>query len=340
MATIKDIARLAGVSITTVSRALNGYDDVNTETKRKIQDIAEKLDYSPNVIARSLVSNKTYTIGVIFSGLAYSEVKSHFGYEILCGINDRANEKNYDILFFSTTPTKQRMRSYYDLCKERNVDGAIMWGLRIDDPYLEEVIEKSAFPCVLIDIPCSGENLGNVTTDNIEGAETAVRYLIELGHTKIAMINGYPQADVSEKRLQGYKKALSDKDILFEPSIVIDGEFSEEGGEQAMYRVLAENPGITAVFCASDLMALGGMKALEKMGRKVPESVSVIGYDDILISSYCLPKLTTIRQDKYRMGWESAELLINMLEGKNVDHNVTLKGELIVRNSVKCFKLG
>ncbi|SFS57182.1 LacI family DNA-binding transcriptional regulator [Paenibacillus sp. BC26] len=335
MATIKDIARMAGVSTTTVSRALNGYDDVSQDTKRRIHEIAEELDYSPNAVARSLVSSKTRTIGVIFSGLKYTGGKDNLAFEILCGINDRANEMNYDILLFSTSPSKQRIKSYYNLCKERNVDGAIIFGLKVDDPYLEEVIKKSNFPCVLIDIPFSNEILGNVTTDNIEGVRLAIHHLMEWGHTNIAMINGYAEAHVSEQRLRGFKKALMERELPFHASKIFDGQFSEEGGEQAMMRILDEHPGVTAVFCSSDLMALGAMRALEKRGRKVPDSVSVVGYDDIILSSYCSPKLTTVHQNKYEMGWASAKLLIEMLEGTDIDHNVVLKNELIVRESTK-----
>ncbi|RAP75824.1 LacI family DNA-binding transcriptional regulator [Paenibacillus montanisoli] len=338
MATIKDIARIAGVSTTTVSRALNGYDDVSQETKKRIREIAAQLDYSPNAVARSLVSSKTRTIGVIFSGLKHTGGKDNLAFEILIGINDRAIELNYDILLFSTSPSKQRIKSYYNLCKERNVDGAIIFGLKVDDPYLEEVIEKSNFPCVLIDIPFSNEHLGNVTTDNVEGVRKAVHYLIDGGHTKIAMINGYPEAHVSDQRLIGFKKALSEFGMAYDASKVVDGAFSEEGGEQAMLRILDEHPGVTAVFCSSDLMALGALRALDKRGRKVPDSVSVVGYDDIILSAYCTPKLTTVHQNKYQMGWEAAKLLIEMLEGRNVDHNVVLKNELIVRESTKSIR--
>ncbi|REE93139.1 LacI family transcriptional regulator [Paenibacillus taihuensis] len=338
MATIKDIAKIAGVSTTTVSRALNGYDDVSKETKEKIKTIADELDYWPNAVARSLVSSKTNTIGVIFSELKYTGGKDTLAFDILIGINERANEMNYDILLFSTSPSKQRIKSYYNLCQERNVDGAIIFGLRVDDPYLEEVIEKSKFPCVLIDIPFSNEHLGNVTTDNVEGVRKAVQHLIDWGHTHIAMINGYPAAHVSEQRLKGFKKALAENGIAYDESKIWDGEFSEDGGERAMLRILEEHPGVTAVFCSSDLMALGAMRALEKRGRKVPDSVSVIGYDDIILSSYCVPKLTTIHQNKYDMGWAAAKLLIEMLEGKEINHNVVLDNELIIRESTKSLK--
>lgn len=333
MTTIKDLAKAAGVSITTVSRALNGYSDVSEKTRNRIKKLAEDLSYRPNAQAQSLVLKKTNTIGVILSDMNRSSAKDAFAFEVLCGINDKASELNYDIILFSTNPNKQLKKSYSDLCMERNVDGAILQGLKVNDPYLKEVIGQPHFPCVLIDIPVAGERVGHVTTDNVNGACEAVQHLIRLGHRQIAMINGYDEAAVSRDRLTGYIVALQQAGITYDPSLVADGRFSEEGGEEAMEKLLGEHPGITAVFCSSDLMALGAMKALEKAGNAIPGSISIVGYDDISIASYCTPKLTTIRQDKYDLGYQAAQMLIDMLEGRQVKHKVVLPTELIVRDS-------
>ncbi|WP_372635176.1 LacI family DNA-binding transcriptional regulator [Cohnella sp.] len=335
MATIKDIARKAGVSVTTVSRALNGYDDVNEETRRKIKQVAADLSYSPNAVARSLVSKKTRTIGLIISDINRAGAKDAFAYEVLCGINDRAGELNYDLLLFSTNPSKQVEKSYASLCKERNVEGAILSGLRLDDPYLHEVVEQNSFPCVLIDIPITGANVAHVASDSKIGAAMAVRHLLEYGHRRIAMINGHNQASVSQDRYSGYKEALEQSGLAADPALVYDGAFSEDGGAEAMYQILIRNPDVTAVFCASDLMALGAMRTLEKVGLRVPEDMSVIGFDDITIASYCSPKLTTIRQDKYELGYQAAQLLIDMLEERTDNRKILLGNQLIVRESTR-----
>ncbi|WP_372661077.1 LacI family DNA-binding transcriptional regulator [Cohnella sp.] len=333
MTTIKDLAKAAGVSITTVSRALNGYSDVSEKTRSRIKKLADEMSYRPNAQAQSLVLKKTNTIGVIMSDIKRSSAKDAFAFEVLCGINDRASELNYDIILFSTNPNKQLKKTYSDLCRERNVDGAILQGLRMNDPYLKEVTNQSHFPCVLIDIPVAGDWVGHVTTDNVNGSKEAVLHLIELGHTRIAMINGYDEASVSRERLSGYMLALQEKGISYDPELVYDGRFSEEGGMEAMSHILDRHPEVTAVFCSSDLMALGTMRTLELMGRAVPESMSIVGYDDILIASYSSPNLTTVRQEKYELGYQSAQLLIDMLEGRQVRHKVVLSNELIIRNS-------
>lgn len=335
MATIKDIAKKAGVSVTTVSRALNGYDDVNEETRKKIKQVAAELSYSPNAVARSLVSRKTRTIGLIISDINRAGAKDAFSYEVLCGINDRAGELNYDLLLFSTNPSKQMEKSYAALCKERNVEGAILSGLRLDDPYLHEVIEQNSFPCVLIDIPRSDKNVAHIISDSRVGAAMAVRHLIDYGHRKIAMINGHDQAFVSKERLEGYRDGLKEYGLNADPRLVYDGKFSEDGGAEAMYQILIQHPDATAVFCASDLMALGAMRTLERTGRKVPDDISVIGFDDITIASYCSPKLTTIRQDKYELGYQAAQLLIDMLEDRTDNRRVLLGNQLIVRESTR-----
>jgi LacI family transcriptional regulator len=333
MATIKDLAKAAGVSITTVSRALNGYSDVSEKTRSRIKKLANELAYRPNAQAQSLVLKKTKTIGVIMSEIKRSHGKDSLSFEVLCGINDRASELNYDLILFSTNPNKQFQKTYSDLCRERRVDGAILQGLKINDVYLKEVVNQSLFPCVLIDIPRSGDWVGHVTSDNIHGAWEAMRHLIGLGHRRIAMINGYNEADVSHQRLSGYMLALQEAGIPYDSALVLDGRFTEEGGAAAMNEIMEMHPDVTAVFCASDLMALGAMQAAERAGRIIPESISIVGYDDISLASYCVPKLTTVHQEKYELGYQAAQLLIDMLEGRQVRHKVMLNSELIVRES-------
>jgi LacI family transcriptional regulator len=330
--TIKDIAKVAGVSVTTVSRALNGYSDVNENTRQKIIEIAKQLNYSPNTLARGLVMKKSKTIGLLVSGMTRESVKDNFTFEVLAGVNQYVAEADYDIVLFSTNSTKQREKTYTQLCRERRVDGAILQGIRIDDPYLQEVVE-SDIPCVLIDIPIESETVGYVTTDNVLGAKKAVQHLIQLGHKHIGMINGHEFAFVSEKRLEGYKQALLEANLPFYKNWIVNGAFEEEKAEQGALKLLQQYPEITAVFCASDLMALGVIKAVKKLGKRVPEDVAIIGYDDILLASYFSPPLSTVAQNKFAMGYEAAKLLIQMLEGKAESHVKILETELKIRES-------
>ena len=332
MTTIKDIARVAGVSVTTVSRALNGYSDVNKKTRQKIEEVAKELNYSPNTVARSLVMKKSKTIGLLVSDMNREGVKDNFTFEVLCGINEASANSDYDLVLFSTTSSKQSQKTYTQLCRERRVDGVILQGIKTDDPYLQEVVE-SDIPCVLVDIPQESATVGYVTTDNVEGAKKAVAHLIASGHRNIAMINGHEKADVSIRRLQGYMEALNIGNLKFRPEWIKNGDFKENVAEEVAVELLTEHPEITAVFCASDLMGLGVLKAVKKFGKKVPDDIAVIGYDDIMLASYSNPSLSTIRQDKFKLGFEAAVLLIDMLEGKEQSHARIIDTKLIIRES-------
>lgn len=332
MTTIKDIAKAAGVSVTTVSRALNGYSDVNEKTREKIIAVSKELKYSPNTLARGLVMNKSKTIGLLVSGMTQQSVKDNLTFEVLCGINQFSAETDYDLILFSTDSTKQREKTYSQLCRERQVDGVIIQGIRTDDPYLQEVLE-SDIPCVLIDIPIESETVGYVTTDNVLGAKEAVNHLLSLGHQNIAMVNGHDFAFVSQKRLEGYKLALQEKNIPYRAEWVVNGAFTEEQAEYEAYRLLEKNPEITAIFCASDIMAIGAMKAIKTRGLSVPGQISVVGYDDILLAAYVTPSLTTMAQDIYKMGYEAAKLLVEMLENNVESHQKLLETKLIIRES-------
>ncbi|MCM3616747.1 LacI family transcriptional regulator [Sutcliffiella horikoshii] len=332
MTTIKDIARVAGVSVTTVSRALNGYSDVNQKTRKRIEEVAKELNYSPNTVARSLVMKKSKTIGLLVSDMNREGVKDNFTFEVLCGINEASANSDYDLVLFSTTSTKQSQKTYTQLCRERRVDGVILQGIKTNDPYLQEVVE-SDIPCVLIDIPQESDTVGYVTTDNVDGAKKAVAHLIERGHTNIAMINGHEKADVSIRRLQGYLEAINEKELTMRQDWIRNGDFKEKVAEEVAMELLADNSEITAVFCASDLMALGVIRAVKALGKKVPEDIAVIGYDDIMLASYSNPSLSTIRQDKFNLGHEAAILLIEMLEGKEKSHARIIDTTLIIRES-------
>ncbi|WP_026692754.1 LacI family DNA-binding transcriptional regulator [Peribacillus kribbensis] len=332
MVTIKDIAKAAGVSVTTVSRALNGYSDVNEKTRKKISDIARELNYSPNTLARGLVMKRSKSIGIIVSGLTEASRKDNFTLEVLSGVNDVISERDYDLVLFSTTTTKQREKTYSQLCRERRVDGAILHGIKMDDPYLKEVID-SDIPCVLIDIPIETETVGYVSTDNALGAKKAVQFLIDQGHTNIAMMNGHDRAYVSIKRLEGYAEALSEAGLPLKKDWIVDGGFSEEKAQEEAVKLLTQHPDISAIFCASDLMALGVMKAAKELDIDIPTELSVMGYDDILLASYTHPALTTVAQNIYQLGYQSANLLIDMLEEKTQSRACILDTEIAIRET-------
>lgn len=330
--TIKDVAKAAGVSITTVSRVLNDYTDVNQKTRLKVLKIVEELGYKPNTVARSLVMNRTQTLGLVVNELTRSRNGHHFMFDVLCGINDRAQELGYDLVLYSTSPLMQQKTPYMDFVRQRRVDGVLLMGIRLDDPYTQEVVESSV-PSVLIDVPLVSETCSYVTTDNVNGAQLAVEHLLALGHRRIGFVNGHSQAAVSQERMRGYLQALETAGVSRDFSLVHYGDFEQQGGAIGTEQLLRLHPDLTAIFYASDLMALGGLAWLQEQGKRVPDDLAVVGFDDIELAAMMRPSLTTVRQNRYEMGRTAAETLVRMLADNEKGRGIILPPELVVRDT-------
>ena len=333
MTTIKDIAKMANVSVTTVSKVINNYSDISPETKRKVLKIIENNNYRPNANARSLSMNKTYSIGIFFKDHQNSGLSHPFFRNVIYGMEKQFSEYGYDMILF-TSKWDDRFK-YVEKCEHRNVDGAILMGMPKSADDLDSLL-KSNIPSVFVDLDVVGKNSTYVMSDNIQGAKDAVNYLVNIGHQKIGMITGEKMTKPAQDRLKGYKAAMNDNNLNYNNNWIIEGEFSEDGGYKSMKKLLSLDNKPTAIFCQGDNIAFGAIKAINESNYKVPDDFSIIGFDDIEISSYIEPKLTTIRQDKYKMGKTSAELLINMInKPDNIYKEIILPTELIVRDSCK-----
>ena len=333
MATIKDISKETGFSVTTVSRALNGYNDVNPNTRDIILKAAEKLNYSPNILARSLVTKQSKTIGFLVLDLVIESAKDSFMFKTLCGVADALSSTDYEFVLLCTTISKEQNKTFRQLCAERQLDGMIIQGIKMDDPYIQEVINGD-IPCAVIDTPISGKNVGSITSNQVESAANAVKYFCRMNHRHIAFVNGSSHAYVSKMRRLGYEKALLEEGIEIREDYVVDGDFSEEKAKQAIIPILLNNPEITAVFCASDVMALGVLQAANELNLKVPDDLSIIGFDNILLSQYVTPPLTTIGQLPYQLGTCAVDMVIHFIEGKDYPNLVEIQNQLIIRESV------
>lgn len=329
--TIKDIARKLGVSATAVSKALNDRDDISQELKKKVRKVAEEMDYSANTIAKRLVTKKSNTIGVFMLSRVKNAMRENFGFQFVAGILEEANQNGYDIVLFSTNNDLLPKKSYIKLCKERQVEGAIFTGLRLDDPHIAE-IKNSSFPIVIIDTKLKGKNVGYVSTDNKKGVYKALDYLWNLGHRKIAMINGHSNAQVSQKRLDAFRDYLTKKGV-FDKNLVYAGDYTKESGYHYGKEIIKLKKLPTAIFVASDYMALGVMKALKDEGLSLPEDMSIIGFDNVVAGEYVEPSLTTVGQDAIGMGRKAAQWVIKSINGENISSHIYLEPELIIRNS-------
>lgn len=334
MVTIKDVAKHANVSIAAVSKTLNGYPDVSEETRKKVLKSVKELNYSPNVLAKNLKQKVVKSIALIFSNFESSSSKDDVLFQIMQGTYDAASHHNYEVVIYTRSLSEQMDKSYWQFCKDRKLSGAIITGLKTTDPYFLEIID-SKFPCVVIDAEMSGDYTGSTMTDNVAAAETAVQYLIDKGHRHIGMVNGHEYAVVSKERQKGYRIALEKNDIPYRDSYVINADYKEEYAYTMAKPFLESSPEMTAIFCSSDLMAIGFMNRCRELGIHIPDQLSIIGFDDIMLSTYTTPKLTTIKQDFKFMASTAFEQIIRIMEHETRGHNETVPFQLLERESVK-----
>jgi len=326
------VAEKAGVSVATVSRALNGSGYVSKEARERVLAAARALDYHMNVNARSLTSGKTYTIALVLP-----DVTNPFFPAVARGVEDYASDNGYCVMLCNTDGNSRKESDYLAMLRSRKVDGVI-FAVSVPSKSRINTLLDDGIAVVLVDRDL-GDSYDIVKTDNIGGAMLATNHLIGLGHTRIAFISGPAQLATSQERFSGYRDALMSKGIPFDERLVIEGDFRMESGHEAMCQLMngfdcRDRNGFTAVFAANDLMAVGAVTALEESGLRVPTDVAVMGYDDINIASVMRPRLSTIAQPKYEMGWIAAETIIKrMSEPKGSRMEEILQPMLVVRDS-------
>jgi Transcriptional regulators len=331
MVTIYDVARIAGVSRSTVSRVLNNRKEVNEETRAKVQAAIRKLNYSPNVSAQVLASQTTNTLGVVSFGM-----KSFYS-SFMDGIYYYADEMGYGVIFGVNNPVNKTRVNYLNMMNGR-VDGIIFLGETVTPTELVRLLETH-YPLVLIESDIRFPGVLSVNIDNYHGAYQATKHLIQLGHKKIAHIMGNPESTGAMDRLKGYSQALEDHRLETSENLIKTGNYLFNDGYRAARELLDESPGIEAVFCANDNMAIAFIKAAFEKGLKIPEDISVVGFDDVSDQELFIknmPRLTTIRQPYLEMAKYAVEALIQLINNKEEAlGNQTFKGELIIRDSTR-----
>ena len=325
------------MSVSTVSRVFNGYSDVSNETKLRVLAAARKLDYTPNAAARTLVKRRSQLIGVIlFTGESHPDLQHPFFLEVLVGLKHSLGADGYDVLLFAHEQpgSGSGPHAYARRARHHGVDGVVV--LAVDDaeePELQKLL-ASGTPVVGVDLALAGERASYVASDNLGGARLAVRHLHSLGHRRIATIAGLAHTKPAADRLLGYRAELQELGLTPRPGYEAAGDFYMETGEAAMKALLALPDPPTAVFAASDLMAVGAIRAIEDAGKRCPEDIAVVGFDDIQLAELVSPALTTIRQDKRALGAAAARSLVQLIdETETALHVSVLPVELVVRES-------
>lgn len=328
---IKDVARLAGVSHSTVSRALRNSPLIPRETADRIQQIATQAGYSASAIARSLVTRKTEAIGVVVTSIA-----DPFNGEVVAGIEEVANEGGYTVVLATSQADPQREITVVRSFRERRVDGILVASSRLGALYLPLLTELEA-PIVLLNNQHPSEFVHSVTIDNADGGYRAGRHLLELGHRKIAYIGDEFGLQSDAERFEGFRKALAEARVQMDKSFVVRGNGKPEGGRARAAELLGLSNPPTAIFCYNDMTALGVMEAAAKQKMRVGRDLSVVGFDDLFFAALLQPPLTTIRQPKKELGRRAMKLLLALLRGEAAERTITIKGELLIRASTCAF---
>jgi len=327
--TIRDVAKEAGVSASTVSRVLTKSAYVAEDKEKRVLEAIAKLNFKPNVVARSLRLKTTRLIGLLIP-----DITNPFFPEVAKGVEDAAHREGYNIMLCNTENDIKKERSYIELLKGRQVDGLIIAKAGDEIVYLEEVV-KGGIPISFIDRPVNLVNADQVLSDNRAGMKLAVEKLYSAGHRKIGFVAGPVHLKVANQRLQGFEEAMAGKRLATNPDWIFYEEFSVNGGRNAALKLmnLKEHP--TAIITSSDVLAIGLIDSLIEAGLNVPQYISVVGFDDISFTKYLRPKLTTVKQAKYEMGAKAFELLLTRINNKDVfPEKIILPVELKERATV------
>lgn len=331
--TIKTIAKLAGVSVSTVSKIINNYSDISEETKQRVHAIMQETGYIPSNTAKTLATKRSNLIGVIFAGKLNVDFTHPFFVEVLNAFKKQMGILGYDLLFFSNEKFNPHGEDYLARCRHFHVDGCII----ISGQELEQDIgelDRSDIPCIGVDLVLTGAQSGNIMSDNYKIAAKVVEHFYMLGYRDIGYIGSTAQSDISRMRETGLVKSLESWGLPIRPEWFVQGnDFYEESGYQAMCRMLEQGPPPRALFAASDLLALGAIRALREQGLRTPEDVAVAGCDDIEASRYTSPALTTVKQDKDKIGRLAAMMLYDLIHRQISTSSVVVEPELIVRES-------
>lgn len=327
--TIKDIAKLANVSHTTVSRALNNSPYINEETKVKIKALAKELNYVPNYNAKSLVLLKSYVIGIFFSSISEGTSDTFF-HEIIKGIN-KVMDKEYNLVIRGIDDYE-----YSHPIDNKNFDGIIVVSQsKNDDKFINTILEKN-IPTVVINRHIDNDKIINIMSDDTKGSYDAVNYFIQNNHKKIALIEGNKEFESSVYRREGYINALKEHNIEINEEYIISGRYDLQSGYINMKKLLELENRPTAVFCSNDDIGVGAMKAIVEKGLRVPDDISIIGFDNSNFCNYVTPTLSSVKKDSLKMSEYGGINLLNIIKNKEVDDiKVYIESKLVIRDSVK-----
>ncbi|WP_308909093.1 LacI family DNA-binding transcriptional regulator [Pseudokordiimonas caeni] len=325
MTTIRDISRLAGVSVATVSRTMSNPDKVSPATREKVEAAIRETGYMPDMSARNFSTRKSKTIVVLVP-----DISNPFFSRVIRGIEHTAQRAGYSVLLGDTRGESEIEDAYASMVRARLADGVIQLNGRLpmENGAVADIPLVNACDCV------EDAHIPKIQLDNAGAARAMTEYLISLGHKRIGVAKGPSESRLTQERLRGYREALEAAGLPFDESLVARGDFSASSGRHAATQLMALGKPPTALFCLSDEMAIGAMHSVWEMGLKVPNDISIVGFDDILFAEYCKPPLTTIRQPAEEFGSKAMGMLLSLLQGAHLaETNQHLPYEMVIRQS-------
>ncbi|MEP7285116.1 MAG: LacI family DNA-binding transcriptional regulator [Chloroflexota bacterium] len=333
MTSIRDVANKAGVAPITVSRVINNAGYVSAETRHRVEAAIAELQYIPNKLAQSLRFKKTSTLALVVS-----DITNPFWTTVTRGVEDAASKYNYSVMLCNTDENRAKQNNYVRLLLERQTDGFLLVPA-YSSPETIEAIQSQGVPLVLLDRRVPDVQVDVVRGDSVGGAYQLIDYLISLGHRRIAMLTGPEHLSSSTERVRGYKQACSTFGVEIDPSLIIFGEFRQDSGFDMTQQILEMSARPTAIFAGNNFIAIGVLKALHEAGIHVPDSISVVCFDDLPLMLVIDPFLTVAVQPAYDMGYQATELLLAKINGEQLSDNrdIILPTELIIRQSCRAI---
>lgn len=328
MATMKDIARLAQVSTSTVSHVINGSRFVSDEIREKVMRIVAELNYTPSAVARSLKVRETKTIGLLVTA-----TNNPFFAEVMAGVEQYCQKNQYNLIIATTGGDAKRLQQNLQTLIHKQVDGVL---LMCGDSRFQADMELTVpLPLVVMDWWFTELNADKILENSERGGYLATKSMVDAGHQKIGIITGNLRKSVAKNRLQGYKKALSEANIVLNPDWIVESHFDFEGGIVGAQKLLALSDRPTAIFCCSDTIAIGAYQAIQNQGLRIPQDISIMGYDDIELARYLFPSLSTISQPKAELGKLAVETLLQRIQEPNENYRtLVLEPTCILRESI------
>jgi LacI family transcriptional regulator len=331
--TLEEIGKLAGVSRSTVSRVVNGQANVRDHVRERVWRVVRETGYQPHAAARSLVTHRTRIIGVIIPEALAKLFTDPFFPLLLRGVTETCNTHDYHLMLSLFNGPADQSEMHRRVVRSGHLDGVIVASTRLDDPLVFRLLQDQV-PFVLVGRH-PDRRVNYVDVDNVSAARMATEHLIRLGHQRIATITGPLNMLQAQDRLSGYRQALEAHQLPLDENLIAEADFTEAGGSTGAQRLLAAAP--TAIFVASDSMAIGALKAVRQAGLRVPQDVALVGFDDVPVATAVEPALTTVRQPIERLGSMAAELLLALIENGSEEqasiHRIVLPAELVVRDS-------